>query len=379
MSLFFILMLSLLILINIYDGFKIKKCFGMKKNLYFLTALPVHIVLFCIFATMFFMRGSENTGELKNILTIIGFGFVTASFYMFLMFIFCGVFRFILNKAGLVGGIRKILSAVYAKGITVVVLSFLFIVYGVINASDIVITEYNIDIPNGRGNVDGLNIVMFSDTHMGTTINEKEVDEIVEKVNNINPDIIFLCGDIFDEGTSDGLKEYASNAFKNFKSKYGAFYITGNHEYYSGISNGMIDCIKDAGITVLSNEYYLVDNRFYVVGRPDQMILKEEGGERKELSEVLEDVDKEIPIIVLDHRPVGTKEAKDNGVDLQLSGHTHSGQIFPINFLSALSNDVNYGYVKDDNYNIIVTSGCGTWGVPIRIGSSTEIVNIKVN
>ena len=93
----------------------------------------------------------------------------------------------------------------------------------------------------------------------------------------------------------------------------------------------------------------------------------------------MEDINKEFPVILLDHRPVGIDESKENDIDLQLSGHTHAGQIFPINFLSSISNDLNYGYMKDDNFNIIVTSGCGTWGVPIRIGSSTEIVNIKLS
>ena len=122
-----------------------------------------------------------------------------------------------------------------------------------------------------------------------------------------------------------------------------------------------------------------MNDSFYVVGRADKEVFREDGIERKELTEILNGIDKDYPIILLDHRPVGINLSKDNGVDLQFSGHTHAGQIFPINFLSSISNDLNYGYLKNGDFNIVVSSGCGTWGVPIRIGSDTEIVNVKIN
>jgi len=376
MHIFFSVAALLIILINIYDGFKMKRCFGDNKKSYFFIALPIHIILLGTFFAMFFMRGSDFSDIITDILNIIGFGFVTASFYMFLLFIICDIIRFISSKF-ILRSVERFFSRIYARGITVVIISFLFIVYGVYNASDIIVTEYDVDI--SKGSIDGLNIVMFSDTHIGTAIKEKQIDEIVEKVNNMNPDIICLCGDIFDEGTSQRLEEYAAAAFSKFQSKYGAYYITGNHEYYSGDSQKAIKFIQDAGINVLEDECTLIDNRFYIIGRMDKEVVRETGNERKEVSEIMKDINKELPVILLDHRPVGIIDSKNSGVDLQLSGHTHAGQIFPINFLVGVSNDLSYGYLKDENFNIIVTSGCGTWGVPIRIGSSTEIVNIKIN
>jgi len=380
MKVFFILIAVLIVLINVYDGFKIKKCFGKRKKLYFFIGLPLHVAFVGVFFEMFFMRGSDS-GILKDVLSVIGFGFITASFYMFLLFLFFGVLRFIFDKLKFDGILRDVLSKIYLRGMLVVVISVLVVIYGVYNASNINVKEYDdILISKNKimGNVKDLNVVMFSDTHIGTTIKENEIDEIVEKVNELNPDVIFLCGDIFDEGTSQYLKEYTRDAFSEFQSKFGVYYITGNHEYYSGDVNNSIKFIQDAGINVLKDEYKLVDDSFYVVGRLDMEVRREDGVERKEVPEILEGVNKDLPIILLDHRPVGIKESKENGVDLQLSGHTHAGQVFPINFLSSLSNDLNYGYLREDNFNIIVTSGCGTWGVPIRIGSDTEIVNIKL-
>ncbi len=376
---FFIFIAVLLILINIYDGFQIRKCFGGYKKFYYMTALPLHIIFLGIFMAMFFTRGSEVFDGVKDILNIIGYGFITASFYMFLLFLIAGIIRFIFDKLRFNGRMRNIISKIYAKGITVIVISFLAIVYGVYNASDISVSEYNISISKDKGNIKGLNLVMFSDTHIGTTIKEEELDEIVLKVNELKPDIIFLCGDIFDEGTSPHLKEYASEAFSKFQSKYGTYYITGNHEYYAGDLDNSIKYMENAGINILKDEYVFVDNSFYVVGRMDKEVFRKNGVERKELTEILNGIDKDYPIILLDHRPIGINLSKDNGVDLQLSGHTHAGQIFPINFLSSISNDLNYGYLKIGDFNIVVSSGCGTWGVPIRIGSNSEIVNIRIN
>lgn len=376
MNLFFILILATIILINVYDGFKIKKCFGKQKKYYYFVGLPIHILFFLIFLLIFFFRGSES--YLGNVISVIGYGFIAASFYMFLLFVVAGFFRFVFCKIGVGENFTKLVSKIYCRGIIVVVLSVCAVVFGVFNAYDIEIKNYDVSIEKGKSGLERLNVVMFSDTHIGTTVREDEIDEIVEKVNGLEPDIIYLCGDIFDEGTSESLKEYAKNAFSKLKSKYGAFYITGNHEYFSGESDDTIECIKNSGITVLDDKFELIDNNFYIVGRIDDAVFREKGTRRKELSEIIDGIDKEMPIMLLDHRPIGIMESKENGVDLQFSGHTHAGQVFPINFLSSISNDLNYGYLKDENYNLIVTSGCGTWGVPIRIGSDTEIVNVRV-
>jgi predicted MPP superfamily phosphohydrolase len=103
------------------------------------------------------------------------------------------------------------------------------------------------------------------------------------------------------------------------------------------------------------------------------------GIDRKDLSTLLQGVDKKLPIILLDHQPYNLSEAEKNGVDLQLSGHTHKGQISPGNLITKKVYEVDWGYEKKGNFNIYVSSGVGTWGPPIRTGSHSEIVDIYIN
>jgi len=220
---------------------------------------------------------------------------------------------------------------------------------------------------------------MVSDVHMGIEINENGVYEMVKSINKLNPDIVLFCGDIFDENTPKKLKEYSRETFKNIKSKYGVYDITGNHEYGAGNLSETISYFEDANIKFLKDEQIKVANSFYVVGRNDPANKRATGQDVAPLKDIMKDVDKSLPIIVLNHRPEGLVEAEREGVDLQLSGHTHNGQIFPGNLVTNYLNEKSYGYLKKDNFNLIVSSGYGTWGPPMRVGSISEIVNIKVN
>jgi predicted MPP superfamily phosphohydrolase len=220
---------------------------------------------------------------------------------------------------------------------------------------------------------------MISDVHMGIAIKENGINKMVNSINELNPDIVLFCGDIFDENTTTKLKEYSREAFKSIKSKYGVYDITGNHEYGAGDLSETISYFKDANIEFLQDESIKIANSFYVVGRNDPANRRIIGQEVKSIRDVLKDVDKSLPIIVLNHRPEDLEEAEIENVDLQLSGHTHKGQIFPGNLITNYLYENDYGYSRKDDFNLIVSSGYGTWGPPMRIGTKSEIVNIKVN
>lgn len=153
--------------------------------------------------------------------------------------------------------------------------------------------------------------------------------------------------------------------------------ITGNHEYFENL-NESIDYLEKANIRVLQDEVVKVDNAFYVVGRNDRRSENTTTEKIKSLDEMLKDIDKTLPIIVLNHKPEDLKAAESEKIDLQLSGHTHNGQIFPGNLTIKFMYEDPYGYLKKNDFNLIVTSGYGTWGPPIRIGTQGEIVNIKL-
>lgn len=366
--------------LNIYCAFKIKKCFGEKRKYYYLFGLPAQLLFLFLLIIGFFMRGSNFLSkEIQDAFALIGFMSSLLMFYMSLLYIAADITAFVMKRINLNERVKNVISKIYCRGITVILIACAIIVYGYFNASDIQVTEYSVDVDRKAGDLDKLKLVFISDTHIGTTVKKKEIDFIVDKVNSIKPDIVCFGGDIFDEGTSTRLMEYTRDAFSNINSLYGSYYITGNHEYYMGNMDDGVKYIEDAGINVLMDKYEFIGNSFYIAGRIDRSSQRSTGEERKTVGEIMDGADMKYPVILLDHQPVGIAEAENAGVDLQLSGHTHSGQIFPLNFITSISNDLNYGYLKKSDFNIIVSSGCGTWGIPVRIGSSSEIVCVDVN
>ncbi|HWI54984.1 MAG TPA: metallophosphoesterase, partial [Desulfobacteria bacterium] len=121
-----------------------------------------------------------------------------------------------------------------------------------------------------------------------------------------------------------------------------------------------------------------VADSFYIVGRDDKSGSRFTGHKRKNLQDIISAVDRSLPVIVMDHQPTNLGETERAGVDLQVSGHTHRGQLFPNHLITRRIYEVDYGYLRKGNLNVIVSSGYGTWGPPIRVGSVAEIVDINV-
>lgn len=219
----------------------------------------------------------------------------------------------------------------------------------------------------------GLKIVALSDLHLGYSIGVDELQEWVELINEENADIVLISGDIIDNSVRP-LKEYdMAKYLRNIKSKYGVYSILGNHEYISGLSEST-QFIKDAGITLLKDETILVDSCFYIVGRDDKT-----NPNRKPLSELVVNLDKSKPIILLDHQPYNLEEAEQNGIDFQFSGHTHRGQVWPISLITDWIYEDSYGSLQKGNTHVYVSSGMGIWGGKFRIGTQSEYVVIELN
>ena len=299
--------------------------------------------------------------------------FIAMLLYMTLLFIVCDLIKIIFMIFKRENRLKKICRKLYCNGILVLVIAFILMLYAAFNSRNPVVTNYNIQI-NKQLDTD-INIVMISDIHAGIT-DENLFDKMVKMVNKENPHIICLVGDIFDERSNDEIIEKACSAFSKMKSVYGIYYVNGNHD--KGILEKFKNKMENVGVTFLEDTGKLIDNKFYIVGRNDEGMSGSSSANlnRGKISNIIKDYNKKYPIIVLDHRPENIKEAKDAEVDLQLSGHTHAGQLFPGNFFIELVNDVCYGYENDGNYNIVVSSGFGTWGFPVRTGSPCEIVKV---
>ncbi|AKA68668.1 metallophosphoesterase [Clostridium scatologenes] len=316
---------------------------------------------------------------LTSIFTAIGAICLAVTCYLLILFPIVDIAKFILNKIGYRGKVRNYLSKLYGNGVSVFIIVFMVISFGLWNAAHVVITNYNLTVNKKAGKINSLNVVMVADVHIGIGVKEKGIDKMVTSINSLDPDIVFFCGDIMDESSTTKLKSYASNAFKSIRSKYGVYGITGNHEYIEKDLPETLYYLKNGNVKMLHDSAVKIDNSFYVVGRDDPARIDREKENITLLDKILKDVNRELPIIVLNHRPTNLQEDEKEKVDIQLSGHTHKGQFFPNNFITKMIYEDDYGYLKKDNFNLIVTSGYGTWGPPIRIGTKAEIVNIKIN
>ncbi len=233
-------------------------------------------------------------------------------------------------------------------------------------------------VPKQAGTVKTVNIVVASDIHMGTIVGRSRVDHIAEQINSLNPDLVLLAGDIVDEDLRPVIKQNLGESLRSIKAPLGIYAITGNHEYIGGVEEAC-KYLTDHNIVMLRDQSIKVADSFYLVGREDRSIGRFNGHLRKALPELMAAVDKKFPVILLDHQPFGLNEAVTEGVDLQISGHTHYGQLWPVNYIVERIYALAWGYKKIDGTHFYVSNGVGTWGPPVRIGNRPEIVDIRLN
>ena len=263
-------------------------------------------------------------------------------------------------------------------GIVVVGSVFITTAIGHLNALNFHIVKLNLSIHKKVGSLKILNVVVTSDIHLGAIIGNSHLEKIVEVINGLNPDIVLLPGDIMDEDLAPVIKQNLGEKLKNIKSKYGVYAITGNHEYIGGVEKACKYLIEH-NINLLRDNAVKIGNSFCIIGREDRSMGTFTGKKRKSLEELMSDVDKELPIFLMDHQPFELYEAENNGVDLQLSGHTHHGQLWPLNFITNMVYEISRGYKQERGSHFYVSCGVGTWGPPVRLGNRPEIVNIRIN
>lgn len=255
----------------------------------------------------------------------------------------------------------------YAGGLTVLLVSLLVTGYGMWNARQFSLKKYEITLEK-TADIESIRMVFLGDIHLGTSIKEKELYRIVSMVNGLSPDVVAIGGDFYDHSTTAELNKSGAEIISLLKAKYGVYYVFGNHEYYLGDVHKATEAVR--GVTrLLEDTYVLVDGAFYLVGRNDPT-----DRERKKTHDIVRGLDTSKPVIMIEHQPNDIEANIASGIDLQFSGHTHRGQIFPFNVLVKIFNGLFYGHYTIGSYQAIVTSGAGTWRFPIRIGSKNEIV-----
>lgn len=230
---------------------------------------------------------------------------------------------------------------------------------------------------------DDLKIVFFSDTHIGgAAMNPKRFEKWVKKINAFEPDLVLVGGDIVDGSVDPFIEDGYTDLFKKLDAKQGTFAVLGNHEYYGGGLTHAISAFRKAGMTILRDEkIYLHDLGVTLIGRDDTMM----GGmgrhafrKTQSLTHLNEGVDPESYVIVMTHNPIRFDEAARINADLQLSGHTHAGQLFPATLIIKFIYEKPYGLLKKGKSLLYTTSGMGAWGPPIRFMSRSEVVFLTV-
>jgi predicted MPP superfamily phosphohydrolase len=332
------------------------------------------VILFCIITIPYvLMRQRIVTGALYDVFFIIGYTLSAVLLYGFLILLFIDLLRLV----GWIGNIRPVfiysnyrLTKVIMFGAVCITLAVV-IAAGYYNAFRPRATNLAITVDKKAGRLSSLRVAMACDMHLGNIHGRKSLARIVNTINEQHPDIILLVGDIFEGNPEVAIKSEIGEEFKRLQCKYGVYMVNGNHDRTG--ARGSFDYWVSHGIQPLFDTNVLVDSSFYVVGRIDRSSRN-----RKTIPELIGDIDRQLPVILLDHQPFDLEETAQAGIDLQLSGHTHRGQMFPLNFVTAKLFEHDWGLVKKSNTNFYISCGAGTWGPPIRTTGYAEVVIIDL-
>jgi predicted MPP superfamily phosphohydrolase len=223
----------------------------------------------------------------------------------------------------------------------------------------------------------GFKIVQLSDVHVGPTIGREFIADLVARVNALEPDLVAITGDLVDGSVSE-LGELV-RPLADLRAKHGVFFVTGNHEYYSGAPQWVAH-LESLGVRVLRNERVAIggDEGFDLAGIDDWSAHQFGHGHGADLPRALEGRDPNRALVLLAHQPRAIVEAATLGVGLQLSGHTHGGQMFPWNFFVRLQQPYVAGLYDHGGAKIYVSSGTGYWGPPMRVGAPAEITHVEL-
>ncbi len=379
MAYFFIVFLSIYSLANYYV---------FRRTLQALDGVPGYVqgIMIGVFVlgTFSYLLSKSVLSKMNNILYdfILWFGSVWFAVVLYSLLI-CALLDVLRLVRLLIISLMKNQAYIpVPSGLTIlVVAAFLLslcIGYGIYNFKNIKVKDFSFTMKNKQKAGSSLKILFFSDAHFTTVNNSGLVNQIVEIYNREKPDLILMGGDIIDDKILHLDRHRIGEKLELLKPPFGVFTCPGNHEYISGYTESA-KFLEKHGVKVSRDTVIRVGDYLQVIGRDDTSGYRLWGEYRKSLKELVAGTDKSIPTIVLDHQPFKLQSAADAGVDLQLSGHTHNGQMFPFNLITKKMYEVSWGYKQIGKTHFYISSGIGGWGPPVRIGSDAEAIIIKIN
>lgn len=367
----------------------INKYFRGSKLLIALSAIYLLISPLSIPAAFFSPRGTL----LRRILSNIGNYWMGFNLHFVLAMGVCFLIRLIVKL------VKKdkynLRLAQKITNVAVVSFTILMSVYGIVNAQNLKVTTYDVTVDKSSKQ-DELNVVLIADLHLGYSVGVKQMERMVNKINELQPDVVVVAGDIFDNEFSAIYNPVRlAEILRGINSKYGVYAVYGNHDIEEDILCGftfsdddvtqvtsikeMDDFIENCGFTFLYDEAILINDDFYIYGRPDEERPNFGNDSRLEAEKITEGLDLSKLIICVDHEPHDQKKLSAAGVDVDLNGHTHAGQLFPGNIIINFFWDIAYGYKNFDGMHNIVTSGVGLFGPNMRTFTKAEIAQVKIH
>jgi predicted MPP superfamily phosphohydrolase len=264
----------------------------------------------------------------------------------------------------------------FRLGLIVVSTVSVIVIGGHINALWINVREIPLTIHKMVTGSPEVKILMASDIHLGALIGERREKKLLDIIRKQKPDLVLLCGDLVDGEIAPVLRKNLGRHIQEIQTPLGVYAITGNHEYIGGISK-TLPYLKSINIKVLIDSIVTLPNGIQLVGRNDHSASRG-AMPPKPLAELVSGLDITKPIIVMNHQPFNLQEAADAMVDLHLSGHTHHGQLWPVNYITKAIFELSWGYLKKGETNFYVSSGYGSWGPSVRVGNRPEVVVFKL-
>ena len=367
---FLVTVLAIYSVPTIYTYFRLKIFFTQAAHKTLFTL--IYTILALGFPLAELLSHQSNTDRVK-VLILLGSYALPFLLYLFLLVLLLDLLRG-------ANHLLKFVSTDFIRGrkfrLTTLWLLFVvsgtIVVIGAVHLNTIRVSEYRITIPRKSAVISHLKIAMAADFHLGPMTNKRFLKKFTKKINKLRPDILLIPGDIVEGHGNDKHMEEFARQFRQIKPKYGIYASPGNHESHGKSSQSVF--FTASGIKVLADTFVVIDNSFCLVGRKDRHSYH-----RLPISELLAKVPHHLPIFVLDHRPIDLKHVSKYGVDIQFSGHTHNGQLFPLNFIVKRIYELGWGYKKIRNTHFFVTSGIQVWGPPVRTAGNSEIMIINVD
>jgi len=373
---FFAIFMPLFGIINYYVGLRFRQALGI-----FIPSLPgiYYWPLFWAIALSYlggagarrFFPETLSTGML-----LVGSYWLAVLQYAFFVFLLFDLIWLLDRWSGILPQGVKQNPAITATAALSLIAAI--VIYGYWNARSPHFTHYDVTVHKPAVGLNQLHVLMVSDVHLSKIVHNGRLAQLVQMINEKEPDLILLPGDIIEEANVYQ-EQKMGDTLRQLKTRFGVYAVPGNHEYIGGQPEETFAMLQDAAVTVLKDTYIRVNDNFTIVGRDDRAGARFTGHPRQELSAIMKDIDKSLPVILMDHQPYNLVDGQANWVDLQVSGHTHQGQVFPLNFITRRIFEIDWGYLQKGQTNIIVSTGFGTWGPPIRIGNTPEVVDIVIH